>query len=641
MSEIINRMKAINNKLIDASNAYYNTDSEIMSNYEYDQLYDELVELEKETGVVLSNSITNKVGFEAISSLSKSKHKHQARSLAKTKSKEEVLSFIGDEDACLSWKLDGLTVVLTYKNGELVSGVTRGDGVVGDDITEQVKRFSNVPLKINFKNELIVRGEAVISYDEFIRINENNQFKNPRNLVAGTVKSLDLHVFDERKVDFIVFTVVEGIDNESYSEQLSLVSNLGFDVVEHRVVNNNTLLEEIASFTEVVEHGDMYYPVDGLVIYLDSIASQKELGESTHHPNYAIAFKWQDETKRTVIRKIEWNKSRTGRINPVAIFDSVELEGTTVSRASLHNLSYIESMKINIGDEVSVFKANMIIPQIAENHTKSLKDLNDIIPAVCPVCGCETKIKEDNGSSFLVCENRACGMFVDEIVHFLDKLGIKGASKKTVEKLVDNGVITTRDSIFSIKDKHDEFVKIDGLGEKAFNSLVDEIKDINVSLGEFIASLGIPGVSTQNAKNIARHFVTIEDICHAEEDDFTKVDGIGKNISSNIYNYMQEYHDEIADILTHCTIKDSEEESVNLNSKISGKVFAVTGTLDIFKNRKEIEDKIESLGGKVSGVSSKTDYLITNNPNSGSSKNKKAKELGVTIITEQEFTQMI
>lgn len=645
MSDKISAMKALNARLIEASDAYYNSDVEIMSNFEYDKLYDELLKLEKETGVILSNSITQNVGSKVVSSLKKSKHEEKMLSLAKTKSSEEIANWADGHDVCLSWKLDGLTVVMTYDNGELISAVTRGDGEIGEDITEQAKRFNNLPLKINNKNKIIVRGEAVISYKEFDRINNkydvDSKFKNPRNLVSGTVKSLDLKVLDQRKVDWIAFTFVEGYNDNSYTKQLDELSFMGFDVVKHKLVKSNDIDIAIKEFSSRVGQQDI--PVDGLVMFLDDTQYGKSLGDTSHHPRCAMAFKWQDDTYDTTLRDIIWRKSRTGRINPIAVFDPVDIDGTTVNRASLHNITYIEDMKLGIGDEISVYKANMIIPQVAENKTKSLKNIEDVLPCECPVCGGEVEIKQDGNTKFLYCANKNCeGSVLDQIDLFFSKMKVMGASKKTWSKLLDEGVIIGIADVFDLREHEEEFCSIEGLGEKKFWSLVKQIENIETDLDTFISALGIYGVNDGMAKLLAKKFKTFEDFVKADKEDIAEINGIGDKTAENIERFIETNGQAVLiDFAKNVKIKESAQDVAgSATGSIRGKKFAITGKVECFKNRKELERFIESKGGSVSGVSKSTDYLITNDPYSGSNKNKKAQELGIQLITEQEFIDM-
>ena len=628
----------LNNKLIEASEAYYN-DEEIMSNYEYDQLYDKLVQLEKETGFILSNSVTQNVGVKILDGFQKSKHIEKMLSLSKTKSIGDIKDFLGEETGVLSWKLDGLTVVIEYRDGKLFKAVTRGDGIEGEDITEQARLFCNLPLEIDCKTDLILRGEALISYPEFERIkkNEGQDFKNPRNLASGTVKNLDLSVLKKRKVSFLAFTLVKSLNTfNSYFDQLEYLDSLGFSVVEHMRVEGNSIETFIQMFSKSAESYE--FPVDGLVVYLDDLNLQKKLGSNSHHPNFAIAFKWQDEVYPTTVREIVWSKSRTGRLNPIAIFDPVEIDGTMVEKASLHNLSYIEDMKLNIGDEVEVFKANMIIPQIAKNNTQSLKDVNDVLPKACPVCGKEIKIINQNGSKFVHCSNPDCDKVLGELEHFTSLLKIKHISTKTFEKLIDNDILTCREDLFNLQDKKDKFIEIEGLGETLFNKLVKEINSIKVSEEEFIGSFGIPNVSSETAKAILSVF-SFEDLPTLDVEKLTSVNGIGDVMAKNFVSYIKENWNEMKSLHDKVEIKEKKEQTSNV---LEGKTFMITGKLNNFSNRKELVAMIESCGGKVgSSVNVNTDYLINNDINSSSSKNKKAKELNIPIISEEDFLNLL
>lgn len=632
-------MLELNNKLIEASEAYYN-DQEIMSNFEYDALYDKLVKLEKETGVVFSNSVTNNVGRPPIlNGFEKSKHEYKALSLAKTKDIKDILELIEDRDCVLSWKLDGLTVVLTYEDGELHKAVTRGDGIIGDDITEQAKFFANIPSKIPYSGKLIVRGEALIPYEEFKRIksSEGQDFKNPRNLASGTVKTLDLSILLKRKISFIAFTLVNPDTSiKTYSSGLNLLKEFGFEVVDFITTDKLSLEIFVDLFTKASSGYD--YPVDGLVVYIDELAAQRNLGETTHHPNYAIAFKWSDETADTTLKSIEWNKSRTGRINPVAVFDPVELDGSIVERASLHNIDYIESMKLNIGDQISVYKANMIIPQIAENYTKSLKDINSILPK-CPKCGADTYVKD----GFLHCSSIGCINLDREVNHFLGELKVKGFGEATITKLIDEGLIEKRLDIFTLKDKKDKFISIPGLGKESYNNLTRAIDAIKANEAEFLSSLGINGVSLQTSEIILRE-LPLNKIKTATTDELQTLKGIGEVTAKSITNYfsLEKNLDEFDKLVKIINPIKLEKKATTRLSNISNKKFVITGKLAKFPNRKKLQLLIESYGGiNLNTVNSKTDYLINNDITSCSSKNKKAKELDVPIITEEDLLKML
>lgn len=643
------RIKELVEILNKAAKSYYVDAVEIMPNIEYDKLYDELVKLEKETNVVLSNSPTQNVGYETASELPKKAHESPMLSLDKTKSVTELEDWLGDNEALLSWKMDGLTIVLTYRGGELVEAVTRGNGIIGEVITNNAKNFQNVPLKIEYKGELILRGEAVIKYSDFKRINESisdadAKYKNPRNLCSGSVRQLNPAVTRERKVYFNVFNVVkaDNIDFEnSKAKQFEWAKNEGFDVVEYKFTNRASLANDIAEFESRIADNDI--PSDGLVLLLDDIALGERLGSTAKFPRNAMAFKWSDERQTTKLKYIEWSPSRTGLINPVAVFEPVELEGTTVSRASLHNVSIFEELMLGVGDEISVYKANMIIPQVYENLTKSNTEK---VPKICPACGKDTTIKKDNESKVLLCTNPDCQ--VKHIKQYAlmasrDALNIDGLSESTLEKFLSKGFIKNDSDIFKLDKYKDEIVNMDGFGKRSYEKLIaalDEAKNTTVS--RFLYSLGISGIGSANAKMIAKYFDNdIDRIISASKDDLLEIEGIGEVLANSIADFFRsEKNIENIESLRKI-LKFEKEESVG-GDKLSGKVCVITGSLQHFSNRNELKELIEKNGGKVSGsVSSKTNYLINNDTASNSSKNKKAKELGVEIISEEDFLKLL
>ena len=643
------RIKELVEILNKAAKSYYVDAVEIMPNIEYDKLYDELVKLEKETNVVLSNSPTQNVGYETASELPKKAHESPMLSLDKTKSVTELEDWLGDNEALLSWKMDGLTIVLTYRGGELVEAVTRGNGIIGEVITNNAKNFQNVPLKIEYKGELILRGEAVIKYSDFKRINESisdadAKYKNPRNLCSGSVRQLNPAVTRERKVYFNVFNVVkaDNIDFEnSKAKQFEWAKNEGFDVVEYKFTNRESLANDIAEFESRIADNDI--PSDGLVLLLDDIALGERLGSTAKFPRNAMAFKWSDERQTTKLKYIEWSPSRTGLINPVAVFGPVELEGTTVSRASLHNVSIFEELMLGVGDEISVYKANMIIPQVYENLTKSNTEK---VPKICPACGKDTTIKKDNESKVLLCTNPDCQ--VKHIKQYAlmasrDALNIDGLSESTLEKFLSKGFIKNDSDIFKLDKYKDEMVNMDGFGKRSYEKLIaalDEAKNTTVS--RFLYSLGISGIGSANAKMIAKYFDNdIDRIISASKDDLLEIEGIGEVLANSIADFFKsEKNIENVESLRKI-LKFEKEESVG-GDKLSGKVCVITGSLQHFSNRNELKELIEKNGGKVSGsVSSKTNYLINNDTASNSSKNKKAKELGVEIISEEDFLKLL
>ena len=643
------RIKELVEILNKAAKSYYVDAVEIMPNIEYDKLYDELVKLEKETNVVLSNSPTQNVGYETASELPKKAHESPMLSLDKTKSVTELEDWLGDNEALLSWKMDGLTIVLTYRGGELVEAVTRGNGIIGEVITNNAKNFQNVPLKIEYKGELILRGEAVIKYSDFKRINESisdadAKYKNPRNLCSGSVRQLNPAVTRERKVYFNVFNVVkaDNIDFEnSKAKQFEWAKNEGFDVVEYKFTNRESLANDIADFESRIADNDI--PSDGLVLLLDDIALGERLGSTAKFPRNAMAFKWSDERQTTKLKYIEWSPSRTGLINPVAVFGPVELEGTTVSRASLHNVSIFEELMLGVGDEISVYKANMIIPQVYENLTKSNTEK---VPKICPACGKDTTIKKDNESKVLLCTNPDCQ--VKHIKQYAlmasrDALNIDGLSESTLEKFLSKGFIKSDSDLFHLDKFKDEIINMDGFGKRSYEKLISALDEAkNTTVSRFLYSLGISGIGSANAKMIAKYFDNdIDRIISASKDDLLEIEGIGEVLANSIADFFRSEKN-IENVESLRKILKFEKEESGGGDKLSGKVCVITGSLQHFSNRNELKELIEKNGGKVSGsVSSKTNYLINNDTASNSSKNKKAKELGVEIISEEDFLKLL
>lgn len=657
----IAQMKELVKTLNEAARVYEQEDRELMSNFEYDKLYDELVELEKTTGVILSNSPTQRAGYEVLSDLPKEAHNSPMLSLDKTKDVQVLKDWLGAKEGRLSWKLDGLTIVLTYQDGSLVKAVTRGNGEIGEVVTNNAKVFQNVPLNIAYKGHLVLRGEAVIRYSDFEKINATIEdveakYKNPRNLCSGSVRQLNNQITAQRNVNLIAFSLVEVEDtfvmpdgktvgeiiNNSVHGQLEFLRSLGFDVVEGKIVTAANIEETVQWFAKEVEQNDI--PSDGLVLAYDDIAYGQSLGRTAKFPRHSIAFKWRDEIKETTLREIEWSASRTGLINPVAIFDPVELEGTTVSRASVHNISIMEGLELGIGDTIQVYKANMIIPQIAENTTRS--GLLEI-PNQCPVCHGETKISQENGVKSLYCINPEClAKKIKSFTLFVsrDAMNIDGLSEATIEKLIAKGFITELADLFHLDQYKEEITSMEGFGDKSFNNLMASIeKARKVTLPKFIYSLGIPNIGLSNAKLICKEFeYDIEKIIHADFESLVGIPGIGDVIADLFVNYFKnEYNQKnVSDLLKEVALELPEATSGEL--KLNGKTFVITGSVEHFANRNEVKEVIEQNGGKVTGsVTSKTDYLINNDNMSNSSKNKKAKELNIPIITEEEFLAMI
>ncbi len=647
----VNKIKRIQELvpiLANATRIYEQEDREIMSNKAYDELYDELVQLEKDTGVILANSVTHKVGYEILSNLPKVRHSQGILSLDKTKEVNKLVNFLGKEKGLLSWKLDGLTIVITYDNGELVQAITRGNGEIGEDITSNAKTFVNLPLKIEYKGELTIRGEAIITYSEFERINEHlpdeEKYKNPRNLCSGSVRQLDSHITARRNIHFYAFTIVGGgTETDSKEEQLKWLDDQGFEVVEYKTVTAPTILESVAWFSEHIRKRD--FASDGLVLTLDSISRSNSLGVTAKFPRHSIAFKWEDEIKETKLIRVQWNPSRTGSINPVAIFEPVELEGTTVERASVHNVSILHELQLGVGDLIKVYKANMIIPQIAANITRSH---NIEIPDHCPVCAGETRIQMIKDAKTLYCTNPNCeAKRIKAFVHFVgrDAMNIQGFSEASIEKFIENKFIYDFVDLYHLSD-HEEAIKtLEGFGQKSYDNIINSVENSrSVGLPNFIYALGIEQIGINNAKLICNHFKhDIEKLMDATEEELVSIEGIGAIIAHNINSYFQlEENKKLIDRLMK-EINFIIPEVQNLeDSPIANKTFVITGQVNYFKNRKELGEKIEELGGKVVGsVSGKTDYLINNDLHSTSGKNKKAQELKIPIISEEEFMSMI
>ena len=643
------RMKELVSLLNKASRAYYQEAQEIMSNYEYDRLYDELKELEDELGITLSNSPTVNVGYEVVSELPKERHESPMLSLDKTKEVEELKNFVGDQKVLMSWKMDGLTVVLTYRDGKLYKAVTRGNGEVGEVITNNAEVFKNVPVQIAYQGELILRGEAVIGYKDFEKINQeiedvDARYKNPRNLCSGSVRQLNNQITAKRNVMFYAFTLVQA-DGDDFQNsracQMEWLKSQGFTTVEYYMVTRDTVEDEVAKFSSKISEND--FPSDGLVLTYDDIAYGRSLGRTAKFPRDSFAFKWQDEIRETVLREIEWSPSRTGLINPVAIFDPVELEGTTVSRASVHNISIMEELELGIGDRIEVYKANMIIPQIAENLTRSgVKD----IPCKCPVCQGETKIRQVGNAKALYCMNPECqAKHVKSFALFVsrDALNIEGLSEATLEKFISRGYIHTFADIFHLDQYKEKIQKMEGFGEKSYKKLTESIeKARTTTLPRVIYSLGIAGIGLANAKVICRELkYDVESLLKVSEEELNEIQGVGEVLAKAFVGYFADakHVENFRRLLNELTIP---EETVTKQQIFEGVNFVITGSVKHFANRGEVKELIESLGGKVTGsVTSKTNYLINNDVTSTSSKNKKANELGIPIISEETFLELV
>lgn len=642
------RIKELVDTLNKAAKVYYSGTDEIMSNLEYDRLYDELKALEDETGIVLAGSPTHKVGYETLSELPKEEHERPMLSLDKTKSVEELAAFAGTHKSLLSWKLDGLTVVVTYRDGELYKAVTRGNGYVGEVITPNARVFVNLPAKIPYKGELVIRGEAIITYSDFERINrsieeDENKYKNPRNLCSGSVRQLNNRITAERNVRLIAFALIraDGVDfGNSRQKQFEWLKGQGFEVVEYKIVDETSVADAVEYFSKAITDND--FPSDGLVLLYDDIAYGESLGTTAKFPRNAIAFKWADEMAITRLKCVEWSASRTGLINPVAVFEPVELEGTTVSRASVHNVSIVRELKLGYNDEIKVYKANMIIPQIAENITGSA---TIEIPKVCPVCGGLTGIKKANDTESLYCLNPDCqAKHIKRFEHFVSRnaLNIDGISSQTLEKFIDRGFIKNYTDLYHLNNYEDEIVGMDGFGRKSYDNIIESVeKSRTVTLDHVIYALGIGGIGLANARLVSRHCnedpETVADITIEE---LMSIDGIGDVLAQSFREYFDDvnnrrlYNELLAELKLQKEVRDT-------SSPVAGKTFVITGSVNHFTNRDELKAFIETLGGKTTGsVSAKTDYLINNDVTSNSSKNKKARELGIPVISEEEFIKL-
>ncbi len=644
----IERMKELIPVLQKAGKAYYQEDREIMSNFEYDKLYDELETLEKETGITLAGSPTVSVGYEALEELPKEAHETPMLSLDKTKDVEALRAFIGDQKTLLSWKLDGLTIVLTYGDGKLQKAVTRGNGVVGEVITNNARVFKNIPLQISFKGDLVLRGEAIITYSDFKKINEeiedvDAKYKNPRNLCSGSVRQLNNEITARRNVHFYAFSLVraQGVDfRNSREKQFLWLKEQGFDVVEYRMVTRDTLDEAMEYFSGQVVKND--FPSDGLVALYDDIAYGDSLGTTAKFPRNSYAFKWKDEVRETTLKEIEWSPSRTGLINPVAIFEPVELEGTTVSRASVHNISIMKELQLGIGDKIQVYKANMIIPQIAENLTRSG---NLEIPDTCPVCGKEARVLKTNEVESLYCMNPDCqAKKIKSFTLFVsrDAMNIDGLSEATLEKFILKGFIKDFGDIFEIDRYREEIVNMDGFGEKSFDNLMTSLERAkHTTLPRLLYSLGIANIGLANAKVICKEFdYDLEKMIHATGEEISSIEGIGPVIAQSFTAYFadEENMRKLRHLLSHLELEAVKQEN---RLTLEGKQFVITGSVEHFANRAQLKEYIEQRGGKVTGsVTSKTDYLINNDVTSNSSKNKKARELEIPILSEEDFLHM-
>ena len=637
------RIRSLIDILNKANEAYYYHDNEIMSNKEYDDLYDQLIQLENESGIIYSDSPTQNLGEHIYSSLPKVKHESPMLSLDKTKDRDALREWLGNKEGVLSWKLDGLTVVLTYENGKLEKAVTRGNGAIGEEITENAKFFKNVPLRIPFKGKLILRGEAVISYHDFetINVEEQGRFKNPRNLASGSIRALDTNQVKKRKVQVIIFEVIQGSEANLVTDKFTWISHLGFKPVDYEVVNADNILEKIQDFENRITSNNI--PSDGLVLTFNDTAYGRSLGTTGKFPKHSMAFKWQDEVEETVLRSVEWNTSRTGLINPVAVFDPVYLEGTEVSRATLNNVSYIKDLQLGIGDTIEVYKSNMIIPTILSNKTKSN---NLIIPVVCPTCGMQARLIRSNNTEILQCMNLDCpARFLNKLIHFCsrDAMDIQGLSIKTLEFVIKQGWVNNFLDLYNLQNYERKWAMMRGFSTVSVRKYLAAIENSKkTESARFLYALGIPKIGRHQSQSLIQVYKSWDAFIQAVKSntDFSHIDGVGDCLNQNIHNWYNGFYkqDQIEKLASLMIFEDQE---ITTSDILKGKTFCITGKLNMFANRSDLVKFIEQQGGKVSGsVSKNTDYLINNDKGSNSSKNKKAIELGVSIITESEFSKL-
>lgn len=653
MNKKVERIKHLTTYLNNCRNSYYNNSESLISDKEYDELFDELLALENETDVIMSNSPTQTVGYEVKSKLEKTTHSHPMLSLDKTKSIEDLKKFAGDKECLLMHKLDGLTVLLTYNNGELIKAETRGNGEVGEDITHNAKVFENIPLKIEHKGHLEIEGEAIITYNDFEKINaeldENNKYKNPRNLVSGSVRQLDSSIAANRHIKFVVWKV-PSITNTSMIDSITYMKELGFDIVPFEFINHKT-----NNYEELIESlknkaNTLGYPIDGLVIDYDDIQYGLSLGTTGHHPRHSLAFKFYENEEVTIVKDIEWSVGKTGQITPVAVFEPIALCGTTVERASVHNVSILTELDLHVGDEITVYKANEIIPQIRENLSKTAKGRYIVLPNECPICGGETKPVKEKDTIVLTCTNPNCkGKLLGKLTHFCSKnaMNIEGLSESTLEKFIEEGFVESFIDVYELKAGfYDDIVRLDGFGKRSTDKLMEAIENSrNTTLDRFIYSLSIPLIGRTASKDIAKFF-------NYDYEDFKKygivthykqIERFGDSMNDSLHNWLNRNHLEMEELASYFNFEKPQVVAITDDLKnLSGKTFVITGSLNIFKNREEAIKEIESVGGKVSGsVSAKTNYLVNNDVNSTSGKNKKAKELGIPIISEEQLVEMI
>ena len=648
----VDRIKELISILNKASDAYYNSGDPIMTDYEWDNLYDELAKLEEETGVVYLNSPTQQVGYTIVDKINEVEHNHPMLSLNKTKSSGELIRFAGKKDCVLSVKCDGLTCSLGYKNGKLISAETRGNGVSGCDVLINVLTIANVPHEIPYKEDLIIDGEVVIDWNTFNKINENlpedKKYKHPRNLVSGSLTLLDSKEASNRNMRFIAWRVIKGFSHKSMFFDLKEAEKNGFEVVPmFTYSNNSTDKENIDAILERIRDmaDEESIPYDGAVMAVDDYKIAESMGRTNKFFRHSYAYKYEDSLYETVLTDIEWNTSKTGLINPVAIFKPVDLSGAITTRATLHNITYIKNMMLGIGDRIRIYRSNMVIPKVHDSIDKSG---NFTIPSTCPICGEPTKIVKDNDSEVLMCTNDNCaGKLLGKLCHAVSKnaLNIEGLSEATIQKFINLGWLNSIRDIYHLSEHLTEMYKLEGFGRKSVDKLLDSIEDSrNTDLVRYIYAQSIPLIGHTASKAISKmcdgDLNTFVQHMSKGANAFGKIDGIGSEMIKSLEKWWDVNCLEFVDAATIFTFNRKKETASVSGTDLTGKVFVITGNLTQFRNRDEMKERIESLGGKVSGsVSAKTTALINNDIESTSSKNKKAKQLNVPILTENMFIE--
>lgn len=649
MNNIAARVRELNR----ASEAYYNTEQPIMSDAEFDNKLEELRQWEEETGIILANSPTHNVGYSVADELKEVEHNHPMLSLDKTKSVDELIEFIGNKNCFLSVKADGLTTSLHYINGKLIGAETRGDGVRGTECLQNVLTMKNVPKEIPYKEELIIDGETIIGWDTFREINDNlpedKKYKHPRNLVSGSLQLLDSKEAASRNMRFIAWRVIKGFEHKTPSEDLFKAKDIGFEIIPILKSPRINKKEELTILlNHIRESADSHnIPYDGAVMAVDDYKIAESMGRTDKFFRHSLAYKYEDELFETVLTDIEWNTSKTGLINPVAIFQSVDLNGAITTRATLHNITYIKDMMLGIGDRIRVYRSNMVIPKVHDSIDKSG---NFSIPDKCPICGHPTRIIKENDSEVLMCENPDCnGKLLGKLVHATSRnaLDIENLSETTIEKFINLGWLNSIQDIYHLSDHENEMKTLDGFGKKSVEKLLSSVeKSRKTSLERFIYSLSIPLIGKSASKDISKickdSFDDLVDLMKSSPEKLLSIDGFGTTMMNSVAKWWYENSLWVYELSKEFAFEKSQPVSNEASSTLEGKTFVVTGSVHHYKNREELQKDIISHGGNVaSSVSAKTSYLINNDVNSTSSKNQKAKSLNIPIISEKDFLQMI